>query len=146
MSITLGSLFTDDLKALQELDLLPSDTDAEALQSRGTQGTPQDASPALPIAVAEEHDLQLKTQSQHRGRTGGLSWFEELLEGSRLGHGQKTRRGQGVSADGSTRIEWEVSEYFEDGTQLSDSKQPTPTSSKRKLDEIAEGDDVKMHG
>jgi hypothetical protein len=151
LSVTLGSLLTDDLKALQELDLLPSDSDAEDLRSRATQQEQQDASPAVPVHPPQEpeQETQAVTRSQRSGRTGGLSWFEELLEGSRLGRKQNTRRGHGVSSDGSTLVEWEVSEYFDDETQQPDPGQPKPTSSKRKIDDIAlseQGDDVKMHG
>lgn len=120
--------------------MLPSDTEAEARHPSDTQQTQQDT------VSAREPGSQLVTRSQRRGTTGGISWFEELLEGSRLGRGQKTRRGQGVSADGSTRIEWEVSEYVEGGSQTSDPKESTTTSAKRKLDEIVEGADVKMQG
>lgn len=150
MSVTLGSLLTDDLKALQELDLLPSDSDTEDLLSQVAQ---QDESPDVPVQPPQRQgqETQAVTRSQRSGRTGGLSWFEELLEGSRLGQRQNTRRGHGVSADGSTQVEWEISEYFDNdnGSQLPEPGQPTPTGSKRKIDDIAQseqGDDVKMHG
>ncbi|KAK5049480.1 hypothetical protein LTR84_004409 [Exophiala bonariae] len=140
LSVTLGSLSTEDLEALHELDILPSDTDAESAPSSEMQQTHQGT------VSGEESNSQLITRSQRSGTTEGLSWFEELLEGSRLGRGQRTRRGQGVSADGSTRVEWEVSEYFDGGIEEPDAKQSTTASSKRKLDEVVEGDDVNMRG
>ncbi|KAJ6191339.1 hypothetical protein N7519_001360 [Penicillium mononematosum] len=47
---------------------------------------------------------------------GGIPWFEEMVEGSRLGRLMRSRRGMGVSDDQSTSIQWEFSEWHDDGT------------------------------
>lgn len=139
MSVTLGSLLTQDLKALEELNLLPNDIDVEDMPSQPAQER------------GSQQEPETLTRSQRNGRTGGLSWFEELLEGSRLGKRHSTRRGHGVGADGSTIVEWEVSEYVDNGTQqLENQGQPVSasTGSKRKIDDVAQGekgDDVTMN-
>ncbi|KEF62109.1 uncharacterized protein A1O9_00081 [Exophiala aquamarina CBS 119918] len=155
LSVTLGSLLTEDLRALQELDLLPGDIDSEALEWHPSQQQRRDTSSSSAVPTHRPQEPQEEsaavTQGQRNGKTGGLSWFEELLEGSRLGRRHKTRRGHGIGADGSTIVEWEVSEDFDDGTQLHDPGQPASdsTSSKRKIDDVTQGergDDVTMNG
>jgi hypothetical protein len=131
MNVTLGSLLSRDLQALQDLDLLPEDFDLEDVQP-SHQGLVQ--APAEQAVVSQAGNQGL-TRTQRTGRTGGLSWFEELLEGSRLGRSQNIRRGVGVSADGSTSVEWEISEYVDDGSEDLD---PASTSagSKRKIGDV----------
>jgi hypothetical protein len=142
MNITLGSLLNDDLEALQELDLLPEVANAEgtdaAEQFTMSGGLGEGESGA--VEASAQPEIHPVTRTQRSGRTGGLTWFEEMLDGSRLGRVQNTRRGAGVTNDGSTRVEWEISEYFDDGSE----QPPTPTSSKRKIDDVAQDDDVRM--
>ncbi|ETI29409.1 hypothetical protein G647_01862 [Cladophialophora carrionii CBS 160.54] len=142
MNITLGSLVNEDLQALQELDLLP-----DAASSEGTDdneqltmsgGLGQDDSTTVDGSTKQQ--TRPVTRTQRSGRTGGLTWFEEMLDGSRLGRVQNTRRGIGITNDGSTRVEWEVSEYLDDGSATPG----TPTSSKRKIEDVAQDDDVRM--
>lgn len=135
LNITLGSLRSEDIHALQELDLLPEDIEEEALRP-----SEQDASPA-PAGLQKDEAV---TRTERGGRSGDLSWFEEMLAGSRLGRTQNTRRGVGVSSDGSTRVEWEISESFDDGSGEAGSGEAA-TGSKRKLGDVAGKDDVKMH-
>ncbi|KAJ9611346.1 hypothetical protein H2200_004530 [Cladophialophora chaetospira] len=143
MNVSLGSLLTEDLRALEELDLLPEDADLEDtdvnpdLTMSGALG-PTDTE-AADTSVQRQENTPV-TRTQRTGKAGNLTWFEEMLDGSRLGRTQTTRRGQGVSNDGTTRIEWEVSEYFDDGSE----GPQTPTGSKRKISEVAKDDDVKM--
>lgn len=136
MNITLGSLLSEDYRTLQELNLLPEDEgeddDNDQLVMSGGLG--QGDSNAG--EVAEQHSPTI-TRTQRSGRSEGMTWFEEMLDGSRLGRTQKTRRGVGVSDGGSTRVEWEISEYFEDGS----GGPQTPTGSKRKIDEMGKDDD-----
>ena len=119
LSVALGSLLRPDLEALEELGLLPEEvaTSTHTAQSSSLTEIPpsQDA---------------IRRQLRTPGSTGGLDWFEELIDGSRLGRIARTKRGQGTSRDGNVHIEWEVSEYFDDG------KQPISVSapSKRKLE------------
>lgn len=56
------------------------------------------------------------TRSYRHGAMSGIPWFEEMIEGSRLGRLMKARRGMGVSDDDSTQFQWEVSEWHDDGS------------------------------
>ncbi|KAI1609073.1 hypothetical protein EDD37DRAFT_137810 [Exophiala viscosa] len=129
LNITLGSLVNDDIRALQDLELVPGDFDPDDV--RPSQTTTEQA-------PATQRDDQNLTRTGHNGQSGDLSWFEEMLDGSRLGRTHNIRRGVGVSSDGNTRVEWEVSEYVDDGT--ADAHQ---TGSKRKIGDIG-NDDEKM--
>ena len=151
LSITLGSLHTDDIRALQELDLLPEDVDlSDVAQSSGAQtdGTAASIPPSegAQIATTDENTSAAATITQRShttrsGRLGDLDWFEELIHGSRLGRTQKTRRGAGVSADGNTQVQWEISEYVDDGDDTGRVVSSSTSSSKRKLGETQGVDD-----
>ena len=78
------------------------------------------------------------TRTEKQGTSYGLPWFEEMIEGSVLGRVSKTRKGVGKSADGSTTVEWEVTEWVDDG---SGAEQAGGTS-KRKIGELVEGEGV----
>ncbi len=139
MSVTVGSLLGDDIRALQDLDLLPDDVEPEYVQA--TEGSSDNKA----VATTQQHgeaDQAVTRRSQRQGRLGDLDWFEEMIDGSRLGRTQKTRRGMGASADGTTTVQWEVSEYREGDSEPST---PTTGSSKRKIGEVS-SDDVAMRG
>lgn len=146
MNVTLGSLLNEHLQALQELNLLPEEADSQDktddTQQPTTSGAVGLSDGTAEIAATTPQSSQPVTRTQHSGRTGSLTWFEELLDGSRLGRTQNTGRGIGVSNDGSTRVEWQVSEYYDDGTDVPQ----TSTSSKRKIADVGkdDGDDVSM--
>ncbi len=142
LHITLGSLLGEDIQALQELDLLPEDVEPADWQ---TLLSSDQAGPEAP--AGEQEVAQPLTDTVRSRRTGGLAWFEEMLHGSRLGRTQNSRRGMGVSSDGSMRVEWEVSEYLDDEVEMEAESDlvSTPTGSKRKIEDVAtEGDDVSM--
>jgi hypothetical protein len=134
MNITLGSLLSEDIRALQDLDLLPKDLVPDDIQAPGRDAV---ATPST------QQDSQAVTQSQRSGRSGGLSWFEEMLDGSRLGRVQNLRRGIGLSPDGSTRVEWEISEVYDAGNGDAELGH-TSTGSKRKIGDVGGNDDTKM--
>ena len=136
LSVTLGSLLGDDIRALQELDLLPEDIEPEAIV--GTDGTNDPKTVARP-SQPETSEQGVSRTSQRQGRLGDLDWFEQMIDGSRLGRTQRTTRGLGVSADGNRTVQWEVSEYTE-----GDSDTPS-SSTKRKIGDVT-GDDVAMRG
>ncbi|CAG7937194.1 unnamed protein product [Penicillium nalgiovense] len=119
MSVTIGSLLVDDQRALDDLRLLPQDFDEEAPRA-GVSTTSDLASAsenASSSAIASSStDSPNISRSLQRGRTGGIPWFEEMVEGSRLGRLMRARRGMGVSDDQSTSIQWEFSEWHDDGT------------------------------
>ncbi|KAK4946055.1 hypothetical protein LTR10_014857 [Elasticomyces elasticus] len=129
LNITLGSLVNEDIRALQDLELVPGDIDPEDV--RPSQGTTEQA----PV---KQRDDQTLSRTERNGTSGGLSWFEEMLDGSKLGRTHNIRRGVGVTSDGTTRVEWEVSEYVDDGKG-----ETNQTGSKRKIDDVG-NDDVRM--
>ena len=134
--MTLGSLLGEDIRALQDLDLLPDDFEPHDIETipRKTSSNGD----ALQAATNTQLEQPVVNRSQRQGRLGDLDWFEEMIDGSRLGRTRKTRRGMGTTPDGSTSVQWEVSEYVDDGTEPS-----TPSGSKRKIGDVA-GDDVPM--
>lgn len=136
MNVTLGSLRRRDILALEDLDLLPESVDVEEPVASGAVA--QDAAPVdQAITLTSDDGL---VQSSRSGTSGGISWFEDMMQGSQLGHHSKRRKGHGTSADGTTTISWEVSEYYEGGEEA---EQPI-SGSKRKADDI-EPDDSKMN-
>ncbi|KAL3447017.1 hypothetical protein BJX65DRAFT_277786 [Aspergillus insuetus] len=120
MSVTIGSLYGDDQRLLEDLDLLPQWEGSEG-STPGNTNTTTDAQasdssmPAFSIPSGEPASGIART---HRhGTTGGIPWFEEMIEGSELGRLMRTRRGVGVSGDQSATIEWEVSEWTDTGAE-----------------------------
>lgn len=138
MNITLGSLRRKDLSALEDLDLLPDEVDLR--DSSTTESIREiaesSAAPEQSIVPSSESGT---IQSSRSGTSGGLSWFEDMIQGSQLGHHSKRRKGHGTSADGSTTVSWEISEYYEDDSETGQ----LATGSKRKAEDI-EQDDTKM--
>ncbi|KAK2739091.1 hypothetical protein FQN55_009624 [Onygenales sp. PD_40] len=109
MSVTIGSLFGEDQAALEDLDLLPADADAESVTGPlATSSTSTQLTPSQPQI----------SRKRRFGVLDGIPWFEEMIEGSRLGRVGKRRRGVGISADRSARMEWEVSEWRDDRSEL----------------------------
>ena len=134
LNVTLGSLVGEDIRALQELDLLPEEVQAEQIGASGSNvDGPQDTT----AFATRQQDSDLSRRIRE-GRLGDIDWFEEMIDGSKLGRTHNTRRGVGTNADGSATIQWEVSEWAE-----GDSEPSTP--GKRKRGEIS-GDDVAMRG
>ena len=119
MSVTVGSLLVEDQRALDDLRLLPRDFDEEAPRAgvsttSDLASTSENASSSL--ITSSPIDSPNISRSLQRGRTGGIPWFEEMVEGSQLGRLMRARRGMGVSDDQSTTIQWEFSEWHDDGT------------------------------
>ncbi|KAL2818388.1 hypothetical protein BJX63DRAFT_73487 [Aspergillus granulosus] len=136
MSVAIGSLSGDDQRLLEDLDLLPQ-------WERSGGSTPEDG-----YITTAAQDLESLSSAHvvppgkfgssfsqaHRHRTtGGIPWFEEMIEGSRLGRLMKIRRGVGVSDDLSTTVEWEVSEWT--NTDTATGGPSTQTVGKRKRGE-----------
>ncbi|KAJ6078551.1 hypothetical protein N7467_008304 [Penicillium canescens] len=117
MSITIGSLLAEDQRALADLDLLPDDFDEEAPRagvSASSALTPAEA-PTSSVIIPSFEEPKISRSFQH-GTTRGIPWFEEMVEGSRLGRLMRSRHGKGVSDDQSTSVEWEISEWHDDGS------------------------------
>lgn len=84
---------------------------------------------------------ELTSTSQGREVTGA-PWFEAMVEGSALGRIRR-RRGGGTSQDGRIRVEWEVVEF--DGGEDDGGSGATGVA-KRKIGDLADGDDILMRG
>lgn len=119
MNVTIGSLRGEDLRALDELDLLPEDMSKDAIAtSLSAEGSALERNQLSPLTLSG----------------GDVPWFEEMIEGSRLGRTEKTRRGVVISGDGRTRVEWEVSEFDDEGPQ-------TPRGKRKLEDDSRQGDE-----
>lgn len=117
MSVTIGSLYGDHQRLLEDLNLLPewSDEETPADEQVEVVRAAPPASTPLSSPVVEAGDGSDLARRYRQGNLGGIPWFEELVEGSRLGRMLKGRRGMGVSDDRSTAFEWEISEMRHDG-------------------------------
>jgi hypothetical protein len=127
----------EDIRALRELELLPEDPSPTTAQ---VDGATEEKDKEVAVAPGEAQ------HSRRSGRLGDLDWFEELIDGSRLGRTQKTRRGMGVTADGSAHVQWEVSEYVEGAQETAGATAgANAAGAKRKIgDVVVDGDDVRM--
>ena len=119
ISLTLGSLFEEDLDKLQDLGVLDLPTGKE-------EG--DDIAPAASAQLAAFGPAQGVTNR-------GAPWFESMVEESRLGR-IKRQKGGHTTSDGSVQVEWEIVEWSEGGSDPG-------TPGKRKLGDV-EGDDVEM--
>ena len=115
----MGSLRNEDLRALEELGLIPEEL---------PDGKPS----SQPIRSSNANGNGNVTKSERHGMSNGLPWFEEMIEGSTLGRVAKSRRAMGRSADGSATVEWEITEFVDDGSSLEQST----NIGKRKLEDI----------
>ncbi|KAJ5819208.1 hypothetical protein N7474_004799 [Penicillium riverlandense] len=120
MSVAIGSLFGEDQHVLEDLDLLPEDLEEEAgsaaAGSPSALAPPSQATSSSSAVVPSFGPPPGLTRSYRHGTLGGIPWFEEMVEGSRLGRHMRQQRGMGVSGDQSTSFEWEISEWHDDGT------------------------------
>ncbi|KAL4785870.1 hypothetical protein BJX76DRAFT_322935 [Aspergillus varians] len=140
MSVTIGSLYGDDQRILEDLQLLPQWEDSE---SSGSSGSPADQistnspphAPTSSSTVVAPSGISTSdlTRTYRQGTTDGIPWFEEMIEGSGLGKLMKMRRGVGVSDDQSTTIEWEVSGWTSTGSEAENSS--VQAAGKRKRSE-----------
>ena len=85
---------------------------------------------------ADENTHVIRTGQD--GEIRGPAWFEEMIEGSELGR-MKRRRGGQTSADGKSKVEWEIVEFGGD-----EGESGLTGGEKRKLDQVGEGDDLVM--
>ncbi|OAA67367.1 hypothetical protein ISF_03543 [Cordyceps fumosorosea ARSEF 2679] len=120
--LTLGSLLSEDLHDLQSLGLIPDDTDSD-------DDTPQEENVAG-HKPPEEPPAEATVMFRE---SFGVPWFEELVDGTRLG---KLRHS---SQDGQVRVEWEIIECSDNDNDMEDVDMPAPSPGKRKLDQ--RGDD-----
>lgn len=148
MSVALGSLFSDDLGLLEDLDLLPADvTEATSHDETATttttksQPSPSGASTAVSGSATDSAPAETSTPFpfetyRREGTLAGIPWFEQMIEGSHLGRVMRSRRGVGVSDDQLTTFEWEISEWQD--SDVGRKATSESSSAKRKADEMVD--------
>ncbi|KAG0158468.1 hypothetical protein PDIDSM_5983 [Penicillium digitatum] len=113
------ALLVDDQRALDDLGLLPRDFDEETppagIFTSSEIAPASETASSSAIAPLSKDFADISRSLQH-GRTGGIPWFEEMVEGSRLGRLMRAQRGMGRSVEQSTSVQWEFSEWHDDGT------------------------------
>ncbi|KAL4880989.1 hypothetical protein BJY04DRAFT_190560 [Aspergillus karnatakaensis] len=141
MSVTVGSLYGDDQRVLEDLQLLPRWEEHESPGSTPEQtATPAPQASTSTLVLPSTKSIPDLARTYSYGTTGGLPWFEEMIEGSGLGRLIKMRSGLGANDDRSTTIEWEVSEWTGAGSEVN-----TPSAhvvGKRKLGEHTNVDEI----
>ncbi|KAK2600309.1 hypothetical protein QQS21_004950 [Conoideocrella luteorostrata] len=112
INLTLGSLLQEDLRDLEELGLIPDESESE---------------PEEKPADTPNRDVALR-------QSFGVPWFDGMVEGTRLG---RMRRTHGIkrSEDGTVKIEWEIVEesMSPDAGNDVDMDSTSGSSGKRKL-------------
>ncbi|ETS76011.1 hypothetical protein PFICI_12955 [Pestalotiopsis fici W106-1] len=119
IQLTLGSLLTEDLHDLEELGLLNEEEEEDVM----------DIAPPTPTA---------STGLQLIGRDfTHIPWFESFIQGSRLGNA-RTSRGVQQSRDGTTRVEWEITEWNgeddDDNNDNLDASESSATGKRKRRD------------
>lgn len=118
--VNLGSLRRGSVEKLADQGLLPG----------------SDAS--LGATMAQPTDTAIENTSPGEGREiQGAPWFEDMIEGSQLGR-IKRRKGGHSSADGRSRVSWEVVEYTSEPSDNGNNL------GKRKLSQVGKEGDVAM--
>ncbi|CRG89431.1 hypothetical protein PISL3812_06467 [Talaromyces islandicus] len=144
MSVALGSLFSDDLGLLEDLDLLPVDvaeptgheeTTTTSQPSRSSASTAVSAPTTDSTTAVASTPLSFETH-RRQGTIAGIPWFEQMIEGSQLGRIMRSRRGVGVSDDQLTTFEWEISEW-QGESDVGERATSESSGAKRKVDEMA---------
>ncbi|KAL2271850.1 hypothetical protein VTJ83DRAFT_1221 [Remersonia thermophila] len=142
IQLALGSLLPSDLRDLEEFGVLLPTPPSESPPSAP-------GSPRLPEAEDAAGDAV--------GVVGGLPWFDELVEGSRLGRMRRSG-GAGTAAAGgegrrtTVRVAWEVTEWTEGEDAAAAAAAAAAASGesprKRKLEEVTGGSGrpVEMEG
>lgn len=150
MSVAIGSLSRDHQQVLEDLGLLPDelgelDEDTAAAAAVGEQPSqPREVRPSSSsMIVPRLEDTATQLRSVRSGKVAGIPWFEEIVDGSRLGRLLRTRRGFGVSDDQSTTVEWEISEWTEN---TEDKPLDTAASSGPTLGKRERGQDIAAEG
>ncbi|KAG5941512.1 hypothetical protein E4U59_001687 [Claviceps monticola] len=119
INLTLGSLLQEDLQDLEDLGLIPEESDREVEEDKEA-GTNRNQGIAL-------------------RQSFGVPWFDSMVEGTQLG---RMRRTHGItqSGDGTVKIEWEITEQADesDGKDGDVEAAAAGLSGKRKLEDREE--------
>ena len=121
--ISLGTLKHDSMETLEDLGILEGD-DMTNERDNGRM-----------------NEQSALSNTGHSREIQGSPWFEDVVQGSRLGQLRTTTGGR-TSADGSTKIRWEVVEFG--GEDDTDSAESGLGTGKRKLVHLGVGEDVEM--
>lgn len=112
LNVTVGSIHTEDLRILTELGLLPDETFEWHLDNPAEQ---------LLAGATETRNLgRIRGTGQRRvrqGLEGNLTWMEKMIDGGRRERLQKTTKRMGRTADGTTVVEWDITEVMDDGSE-----------------------------
>jgi len=136
MSITIGSLSSDDQRLLEDLNLLPGADDTEdALEDPQVAVTRLSPLP-FTLTACSSTDTSGFSREFKGSLASGIPWFEEMVEGSRLGRLIRTRRTISIGNDQSTTIEWEINEWHEGDTGKASSDALAGAAGKRKVDQM----------
>ena len=116
INLTLGSLLQEDLRDLEDLGLVPEDSES---QSQGAED--KDERPSRSTAL--QHSF-------------GVPWFDSMVEGTRLGRMRRRSHGIRQSEDGSVKIEWEIVEDISPDVDMDEASSGSGSgSAKRKMHE-----------
>ena len=131
INLTLGSLLREDLRDLEDMGLIPDESEQGQQQQQRQQQQRQQGG-EKPVAATPTRSTALR-------ESFGVPWFDGMVEGTRLGN---MRRSQGVqrSQDGSVQVEWEIVEYSDNGESsnaVDDMEMETESASsgKRKMED-----------
>ncbi|ORY63542.1 uncharacterized protein BCR38DRAFT_230330 [Pseudomassariella vexata] len=116
--VTLGSLLTQDLRDLEDIGLIPDDSDADEM----------DIVPTPAPAAAATSETQLIGREFQ-----SIPWFEAMIQGSRLGN-MRTSKGTQQSQDGRVRVEWEITEWRadEDDAEEAEASESSATGKRKR--------------
>lgn len=117
-----------DLERLEDLGVSRPEVD-EAVDS-----VPVPANGSSSMAMTETPATESGNSTITHGTSGGLSWIQAARTSGVL----RTRRGVGRSTDGSTTVEWEVSEYNDSDPSS------TGARGKRKIGDVGADGDAEM--
>lgn len=130
IQVTMGSLCREDLGDLDDMGLIPDSPVEDRKFEVAARGGPRPSTAGAETMISPAAIGAATALQRAPGReTTSIPWFDSIVEGSSLGGRLKTTKGTRRSADGSTRIEFEIMEYNDDGEGSSS----PPATGKRKL-------------
>ncbi|KAL8774120.1 MAG: hypothetical protein Q9209_001228 [Squamulea sp. 1 TL-2023] len=118
--VNLGSLRSRSVEKLANEGLLPGSDAAIEITT-----PPENAGAVSKTSTSEGREIQ------------GAPWFEEMIEGSELGRIKRQRGGQS-SADGRSKVSWEVVEFTSEPSDNGNN------IGKRKLSQVGKESDIAM--
>lgn len=124
--LTLGSLDQGDLQDLEDMGLIPGDSDDDTLTGDETKDEPQEGT--------AETNADSKRETRALRQTFGVSWLDTMMRNTKLGKLRHSHGGH-TSDDGNVQVSWEVVEFTDGGDQDTEMEAAPLTATKRKLDD-----------